>query len=154
MRQNKLAIKIIVLLLIGLGSAYVRVNNNKLALPPISQNNPAGLTDLAVIKNAYDNQHSNLQVKQTGRVVKLLRDDNYGARHQKFVVQLASGQKLLIAHNLDLAPKVDNLKEGDTIGFFGEFEWNNKGGVVHWTHHDPKGRHQAGWLLHNERTYQ
>jgi hypothetical protein len=32
--------------------------------------------------------------------------------------------------------------------------WNEKGGVVHWTHRDPGGRHMAGWLAHNGKTYQ
>ncbi len=154
MRLNKLAVKIIVLLLIGISSAYLRVNNRN--LPPLtaSQNNPSEFTDLAVIKRAYDEQQSNIQVKQSGRVAKTLRDDNDGSRHQKIVVELTSGQKLLIAHNLELAPRVENLKEGDTIVFYGEYEWNNKGGVVHWTHRDPNGRHPNGWLMHNNRTYQ
>jgi hypothetical protein len=32
--------------------------------------------------------------------------------------------------------------------------WNAQGGMVHWTHHDPEGRHVSGWLKHNWRTYQ
>jgi hypothetical protein len=40
------------------------------------------------------------------------------------------------------------------IQFYGEYEWNNKGGVVHWTHRDPNGHHVGGWLKHNGSTYQ
>jgi hypothetical protein len=61
---------------------------------------------------------------------------------------------LLVAHNIDLAPKIETLKVGDKIGFFGEYEWNNKGGTLHWTHRDPRGRHVSGWLKHAERVYQ
>jgi hypothetical protein len=25
---------------------------------------------------------------------------------------------------------------------------------LHWTHHDPAGRHVAGWLKHGDRVYQ
>jgi Protein of unknown function (DUF3465) len=118
-----------------------------------SQSANHDLTDLDSIKNAFENQQSNFQVKQIGWVEKIMRDDNHGLRHQRFVVQLASGQKLLIAHNTDLAPRVEGLKEGAEISFYGEYEWNNKGGVVHWTHHDPKGLHPNGWLIYNKRKY-
>jgi hypothetical protein len=39
------------------------------------------------------------------------------------------------------------------ISFYGEYEWNNKGGVIHWTHHDPRGSHPDGWLLYDNRKY-
>ena len=103
---------------------------------------------------AYQNRQSDLQVTGVGRVVRLLADDNKGSRHQKFLLELASGQTLLIAHNIDLAPRIDGIRVGDTVAFYGEYEWNEKGGVVHWTHHDPQGRHPGGWLKHNDRVYQ
>jgi hypothetical protein len=87
-------------------------------------------------------------------VTRILADDLAGSRHQRFVVRLASGQTVLIAHNIDIAPRVAGLQKGDRVRFYGEYMWNEKGGMVHWTHHDPDGRHVAGWLKHNGRTYQ
>jgi hypothetical protein len=92
-------------------------------------------------------------VSGSGTVVRILPDDNDGSRHQRFILRLASGQTLLIAHNIDLAPRVAPLREGDTVAYQGEYVWNDRGGVVHWTHHDPAGTHPDGWLKHDGRTY-
>ena len=97
---------------------------------------------------------SNRQVRGSGTVERLLRDDDNGSRHQRFILRLPSGQTVLVAHNIDLAPRIAGLRVGDTVEFDGEFEWNEQGGVVHWTHRDPRGAHAAGWLRHGGRTYQ
>ena len=106
------------------------------------------------IKNAYENRLSGIQIGGSGKVIKILPDDDDGRRHQRFIIQLESRQTLLIAHNIDLAPKINNLQISDLVSFYGEYEWNAKGGVVHWTHHDPNNRHEGGWLNHGGKLYQ
>ncbi|EGQ8592814.1 DUF3465 domain-containing protein [Vibrio cholerae] len=108
----------------------------------------------AVLQQAYLSQQSDLQVQGFGQVSKVLPDDNDGSRHQKFILKLNSGQTLLVAHNIDLAPRIPNLKVGDSVEFYGEYEWNKKGGVLHWTHKDPQNRHAHGWLKHNGQVYE
>ena len=110
--------------------------------------------DVNEIASAYATQTSDLQVSSSGTVVKLLPDDNKGSRHQRFILKLSNNQTVLVAHNIDLAPKITSLRRGDIVEFNGEYEWNNKGGVIHWTHHDPAGRHQDGWLKHNGSIYE
>lgn len=107
-----------------------------------------------IIAAAYRAQRSDVQVQGRGIVKKVLSDDNQGSRHQRFLLRLDNNQTLLVAHNIDLAPRIDNLRQGDEVTFYGEYEWNNQGGVVHWTHHDPGRRHVDGWLKHNGQTYQ
>lgn len=106
------------------------------------------------IASAYRNHVSDVQVSGRGVTTKILSDDEDGSRHQRFILKLESGQTLLIAHNIDLAPRITSLRKGDSVEFNGVYEWNSKGGVVHWTHNDPDGRHEAGWLRHNGKTYQ
>ena len=106
------------------------------------------------LTDAIANQQSDVQVQASGTIVKVLPDDTKGSQHQRLLVKIPTGQVILIAHNIDLAPRVDNPKEGETIEFYGEFEWNNKGGVVHWTHHDPRGKHASGWLKYHGQTYE
>lgn len=146
-------LKLIFLVLLGICSAFLSSNRGSFGLKPLTQSASPDLTGLDTFKKAFDNQQSNIQVKQAGRIAKVLRDDGHGLRHQRFVVQLDSGQKILISHNIDLAAKVEGLKEGTVIAFSGEYEWNNKGGAAHWTHRDPKGLHPSGWLLYNNRKY-
>tara|TARA_Y100000588_G_C13479542_1_gene596208 strand:+ start:62 stop:457 length:396 start_codon:yes stop_codon:yes gene_type:complete len=106
------------------------------------------------LKQAYQNHQSDLQVQGSGIVSRVLPDDNKGSRHQKFILRLDSRQTLLVAHNIDLAPRIPNLKVGDVVQFYGEYEWNDKGGVIHWTHRDPGNRHAHGWLKHQGKIYE
>ena len=109
------------------------------------------VTATAETGSAY---HDGRQVRGSGTVVRVLADDNDGSRHQRFILRLESGRSLLIAHNIDLAPRISGIREGDTVEFYGEFDANDKGGVIHWTHHDPQGRPPDGWLRHRGRTSQ
>ena len=83
---------------------------------------------------------------------RLLSDDRDGSRHQRFVLQLADHQSLLIAHNIDLAERIP-LGLGDRVKFRGMYEWNELGGLVHWTHHDPHGVEDGGWISYRHKTY-
>jgi len=107
-----------------------------------------------VLLTAFENKQTDLQVGGKGTVVRLLPDDTSGDQHQKFILELSTKQTLLISHNIDLAPKIYSLKIGDLVEFYGEYEWNSQGGVIHWTHVDPNGNHIDGWLIHNGVTYE
>jgi hypothetical protein len=107
-----------------------------------------------VFAQAFADRADGLEVEGKGTVQKLLSDDVNGERHQRFIVELASGQTLLIAHNIDVAARVPGLQVGDTVAFKGEYVWNAQGGLVHWTHRDPAGGHVAGWIRYKGTTYQ
>jgi len=132
-----------------------------LALISISCVSPASVTerraapvaDDSSISRAFESRASDVQVEGEGRVSRVLPDDLNGRRHQRFVLRLASGRTLLVAHNIDIAPRIQGLMEGDSVRFKGEYVWNEEGGVIHWTHHDPQGRHVAGWVKHNGKTF-
>src|SRR5688572_18489325 len=100
------------------------------------------------LRRDFEQRTSDLQVEGQGVVRRLLADDKDGSRHQRFVLALDSGQTLLVAHNIDIAPRIQGLRKGDKVEFRGEYEWSTQGGIIHWTHHDPRGRHPDGWLKH------
>ncbi|SRR5229473_3608269 len=107
-----------------------------------------------VLASALKNHRSDIQIEGQGTVIKILPDDVDGSRHQRFIIRLGSGQTLLVAHNIDIAQRVAALRVGDEVMFNGVYEWNSKGGVIHWTHHDPERRHAAGWIRHGGQIYQ
>jgi hypothetical protein len=122
--------------------------------PDSAESSSRQAANTEAIAAAFAERRSDVQVSGEGKVIKLLKDDNEGSRHQRFLLEIPGGQTLLVAHNIDLAPRLDQLSPGDTVAFYGEYAWNAQGGVIHWTHHDPQGRHAAGWLRVNGKTYQ
>ncbi len=139
------------LLLVVLALGIFSVLERGAPTGPVSES--AAVSNAALMQ-VIARQQSDTQVQGIGRVSRLLEDDLKGSRHQRFILVLPAGGTLLIAHNIDLAPRIDSLREGDEVEFYGEYEWNDRGGVVHWTHHDPRGNHEGGWLRHNGRIYE
>ncbi len=145
----------IVLALAGL--LYLLEGRNLEISAPVPAEPPAAAApalDDSALRGAIDARAEDVQVEGQGVVARILPDDNKGSRHQRFIVRLSDGQTILIAHNIDLAPRVAPLDSGDTVSFAGEYVWNQQGGVVHWTHHDPQGRHVDGWIRRNSQVFQ
>lgn len=122
-------------------------------IPPPTKTNPP---EPSPIDKAFQQKRSDVWMTENGTVERILRDDNEGSRHQRFIVKIPSGRTVLIAHNIDLAPRVP-VKVGDKIRFRGEYEYNVQGGIIHWTHHDPTPNpatpQREGWIEHNGETY-
>lgn len=141
--------RIITFLLI-LSVGYFALNEagfvDRLAIEPSSSD--------SMVIDSFENRKSDVQVRGQGEVIKVLSDDNDGSRHQRFILRISPDITVLVAHNIDLAPRISGLVEGDKVEFYGEYEWNERGGVIHWTHHDPQGRHAGGWLKHRGEMYQ
>jgi len=139
---NKPVISIIVILILS-GSAYFGVDIPNLQI---------GNSNDVSVAQAFKNKQSKVWVKTSGQVTKILSDDNDGSRHQRFIVRLLNGINVLVAHNIDLAKRVPITIE-DNITLSGRYEWNVKGGVIHWTHRDTKGKIPGGWIKHKSITY-
>ncbi|WP_460831062.1 DUF3465 domain-containing protein [Lysobacter humi (ex Lee et al. 2017)] len=114
---------------------------------------PAGIGDARPVAEAARARASDVWVEGRGRVLRTLADDRDGSAHQRFLLRLDDGTTLLVAHNIDIAPRLDGLAGGDAVEFRGEYVWTPKGGTVHWTHADPRGRRPGGWLRWQGRTY-
>lgn len=105
------------------------------------------------IRRLIDNEISGEMVTLEAEIVKVLPDDNEGSRHQRLLLALETGGTVLVSHNIDLAPRVPT-EEGDVILVRGQYEWNDRGGVLHWTHHDPKDWREGGWIEFEGERYE
>ncbi|RLZ09322.1 DUF3465 domain-containing protein [Acinetobacter sp. 2JN-4] len=152
-QKNNMFILIIIALLIF---AYVGLDLKQKAtlLGESSSLEQRTVDDQAKIMQAFQQQRSKLQVRSQGTVKAILSDDNDGSRHQRMILELDNGLTVLIAHNIDLAPRIEGLQKGEIVEFYGVYEYNNKGGVIHWTHHDPRRKHIDGWLKYKGSMYQ
>lgn len=110
--------------------------------------------DTTRVAEAFEQQRSDLQVRLVGTVERVLTDDEHGGRHQRFIMRLSNDQTVLVAHNIDLAPRVPAMQSGEPVSVYGEYEYNPLGGVVHWTHRDPANRHPHGWIEYRGKRYQ
>jgi len=144
---------------IGVGRGLIPAGSEAGAVtsPPAIAGSPAtapaaGPSD-DPLPGLFAGHRSGVEVEGTGVVSRILPDDLDGSRHQKFLLTTPGGVSILIAHNIDIAPRLDGLAKGDRVDFRGDYEWSDKGGTVHWTHHDPSGQHQAGWLRWSGRTF-
>jgi hypothetical protein len=106
----------------------------------------------AAIVEAFENERSGVWVEAGGEVVHILPNDDKPPRHQNFLVEVAPHHTVKISHNVDIAPRAPVTK-GSRIGFRGRYEYNEKGGVVHWTHRDPSGAKTGGHLEIEGRLY-
>ena len=119
------------------------------------RNNKAEVMGSKSVSDAFKNQQSNVVVENVpGTVESLLSDDVEGSRHQRFVIRISRGQTLLVVHNIDMAPRLNGLRKGDRVSVKGEYEWNDRGGLIHWTHKDPRSTHEDGWIDYRNVRYE
>lgn len=153
-KNNLVIVTIIVVLIaayVGIDLKQNNLNDNVVQTSIVEE---AAVDDQHKIMQAYKQQISNIQVQSKGEVKAILADDNDGSRHQKMILKLENGLTVLVAHNIDLAPRVEGLRKGEIVEFYGEYEYSPKGGVIHWTHHDPQAKHVDGWLKYQGKSYQ
>lgn len=130
------------------------------SLPLISCGQGASLTypsivdsDQADILTAQRAHMSKVEITIMAPIYKLLRDDTEGIPHQRFLIWLNNGTTVLIAHDLRMARRVP-VNKGDVVKIHGEYIWNEKGGVIHWTHHSDTPYHEGGWIDLKGNRYQ
>ena len=108
----------------------------------------------AVLKQAFENEQSDIQLRARARYGKHSRMTTK-ARAINALSWSSPAVRRFWWHTISTLPiRLRVWKKGDKVAFYGEYEWSEQGGVIHWTHHDPSARHTDGWLKHDGRLYQ
>jgi len=122
------------------------------SVPSTAQSSNISYGDAQIIK-AQNDHAIKVEVTVEAPVRKLLREDDEGLPHQKFLISLSNGTTILIAHDLKMADHVP-IQPGDIVRIHGEYIWNPRGGLIHWTHHTDTPYHEGGWIELNGRRYE
>jgi hypothetical protein len=103
--------------------------------------------DNAAVEHDYAEKRSNVEVTAHGVVTRVLADDSGPSGvHQRFIIRLkGSTQTLLVENNVTIGQRAPIL-EGTDVLVHGEYVWNDQGGLIHFTHHDPALTHEGGWI--------
>ena len=112
----------------------------------------------AAVYDAWRFHRSRVEVTASGAVARVLgaREGRSGA-HLGFLLHLAGsegrGLTVRVEDNLDLTGPIP-LSEGEFATVRGEYVYDPRGGLIHYTHRDPRGRHDAGYVQAGGRIYQ
>ena len=97
-------------------------------------------------EDAFANHSDQVELTVQGKITEILKDDNLGLPHQRFIMTLPSGLTLLVLNNLDRAKELP-LEVGQSVEVKGQYRWNRHGGLLHDTHRDHRTGHLDGWIL-------
>ena len=112
--------------------------------------------DNGAVCDAYSYERSHVEVVASGTVTRVLGEqDGRISPHEGFLMRLDSGCAVTVRveANTDFTGTFA-LAQGQRVTAKGEYEYYPRGGVIHWTHRDPRGRHEAGFIETDGKTYE
>ena len=145
-------VNIILLLTMISACAQSQPNSNTINNSSNVYKNSQSLDDSQALA-AQMQQAIKREITVTAPVKKILPEDVKGLPHQRFLIELSNDSTVLIAHDLQYA-KALPIQAGDIVCVRGEYIWNKKGGLIHWTHHSDTPKHEGGWIDFQGQRYQ
>lgn len=111
--------------------------------------------DDRAVCDAYSAGRSHVEVVADGTVTRILGlQQGRVSPHEGFLFRLASGCSVIVRveANTDFTGSIP-IAAGDRVTVKGEYEYYPLGGVIHWTHRDPRGRHEGGYIEAGGKLY-
>ncbi len=97
-----------------------------------------------------------MEVQYTGTVTtppRFFFGSHSKMQHEQFDVRRDGGELFRVIDNVSIAPRVP-VRPGDRVTVKGELVHDRgKPPIVHFTHHDPWGPHEAGFIETGGRRY-
>jgi len=109
------------------------------------------------VYDAWRAGRSYVEVTASGSVARVLgtRSGPSGP-HEGFLLHLRGsdghGLTVRVEDNVDLTGQIP-IREGDDVVVRGEYIYDRRGGIIHYTHRDPRGRHPGGYVKVGDRLY-
>ena len=113
----------------------------------------ASPSSVADAQRACASGTSHVEIHVAGTIARYLgtRNSESGEHEGFLVTPNGSTAHLLIEDNVNITGFIP-MRSGDSVELQGQYECND--GVIHWTHHDPSGRHVMGYVIVNGRRFQ
>lgn len=111
--------------------------------------------DNARVCAAYAAQAERVETIAQGNVLAILgTSSGPSGEHEGFLLKLTGDCDLLVRVevNTGITGPIP-LHRGEKVIVKGQYETDVTGGVIHWTHHDPAGRHVGGYIVAGGKTY-
>jgi len=108
--------------------------------------------DIDRVMTAWHSKTSNIMVEVEGRVMVELPDQEDYGHVQQFILELETGHRLMVSHDLEISQRVP-LTRYSSVRVKGEYDWNETGGLIHWTHRDLDNARDGGWIDYNGVRY-
>jgi len=102
------------------------------------------------VYQAWAQHRSRVEVTASGSVARILGTrSGPSGNHEGFLVHLRGaeghGLTVRVEDNVDITGPIP-LKTGDEVEVRGEYVYDQRGGLIHYTHLDPRGRHPGGYV--------
>ncbi|MBD5633735.1 MAG: DUF3465 domain-containing protein [Candidatus Eremiobacteraeota bacterium] len=110
------------------------------------------------VYDAWRSGRSHTQVTASGSVVRVLGlSHGPSGAHEGFLLHLRGsagrGLTVRVEDNVDVTGPLP-LTAGADVEVRGEYIYDALGGIIHYTHLDPRGRHAAGYVRIGDKVYQ
>lgn len=153
LRSGSLYVLLTLTLGLGLSSAqaFESLNRDKhrgQAIADVQRTDDADL-----VRANRDKRMVHFLVAADVQVVRILEDDESGAKHQRFYVKLSDGSEVFAVYSLEEKRRRVPVRLGVQVTLAGEFKWTRFGGLMHWLHEDTKDRRPDGYVELNGIRY-